>query len=159
MIARYVWPMMFLYLAIGCSSEQQVADAEPDIDPVTEPADTGPNYRGVTLSKTAAIKFEKEIAKSQTPPETYVRLQIVEGGATGLLYDLKLDVYELNSDDVEFKSQGLRVVVDEESLKYVDGSEIDYVIDFKGARYQINNPNKISIIKKPPPPKEGSSFK
>jgi iron-sulfur cluster assembly protein len=36
------------------------------------------------------------------------------------------------------------VIVDEDSLKYVDGSEVDYTESLMGSGFQVNNPNVVA---------------
>ena len=41
----------------------------------------------------------------------------------------------------QFEIQGVKVVVDEMSLMYLVGTEIDYVEGLQGAGFKFNNPN------------------
>ena len=52
-----------------------------------------------------------------------------------------------------FEHAGLKILVDAQSLPYVDGSEIDYVESLQGAGFQVNNPNVVAACGC------GSSFK
>jgi iron-sulfur cluster assembly accessory protein len=40
-----------------------------------------------------------------------------------------------------FERDGVTVLVDEMSIQYMEGSEIDWVDDMIGASFQIKNPN------------------
>ena len=46
-----------------------------------------------------------------------------------------------NPDDVVVTNKGATLLVDQISLMYLAGSEIDYVEDMIGASFQIKNPN------------------
>ena len=68
-----------------------------------------------------------------------LRLRVVGGGCAGFSYDLYFD--EAAEVDRQFEVQGVKVVVDEMSLMYLAGTEIDYVEGLQGAGFKFNNPN------------------
>src|SRR5689334_6873902 len=68
-----------------------------------------------------------------------LRLRVVGGGCAGFSYDLYFD--EPAEVDRQFPINGVDVVVDEMSLMYLAGTEIDYVEGLQGAGFKFNNPN------------------
>ena len=68
-----------------------------------------------------------------------LRLRVVGGGCAGFSYDLYFD--EPAEVDRQFEVQGVRCVVDEMSLMYLVGTEIDYVEGLQGAGFKFQNPN------------------
>src|SRR5215217_9490492 len=56
------------------------------------------------------------------------------------------EIYTLSLHDALpiFEDHGLRILVDNQSLPYVDGSSIDYVDSLQGAGFQVNNPNVVA---------------
>ena len=64
------------------------------------------------------------------------------GGCSGFQYQLAFD--EQRESDVVFECHGLRLLVDGESLRYVDGSVIDYEESLQGAGFKVNNPNVVA---------------
>ena len=68
-----------------------------------------------------------------------LRLRVVGGGCAGFSYDLYFD--EPAEVDRQFEVQGVRCIVDEMSLMYLVGTEIDYVEGLQGAGFKFNNPN------------------
>ena len=46
-----------------------------------------------------------------------------------------------NADDLIVELDGAKVAIDEMSLEFLDGSEIDFSTDLIGAAFKINNPN------------------
>ena len=44
-------------------------------------------------------------------------------------------------DDRQFEAQGVKCIVDEMSLMYLVGTEIDYVEGLQGAGFKFQNPN------------------
>jgi iron-sulfur cluster assembly accessory protein len=68
-----------------------------------------------------------------------LRLRVVGGGCSGFSYDLYFD--PKNDMDRELTSNGVRIVVDQMSLMYLVGTEIDYVEGLAGAGFKFHNPN------------------
>ena len=68
-----------------------------------------------------------------------LRLRVVGGGCAGFSYDLYFD--EPAEVDRPLEVAGVKVVVDEMSLMYLVGVEIDYVEGLQGAGFKFNNPN------------------
>ena len=86
-------------------------------------------------------------ASSWTPADADVstaglRVGVRGGGCSGFQYQLAFD--EQRDGDVVFEDHGLRILVDGQSLPYVDGSAIDYVDSLQGAGFQVNNPNVVA---------------
>ena len=71
-----------------------------------------------------------------------LRVGVRGGGCSGFQYQLAFD--EQRDGDIVFESSGLKILVDAQSLPYVDGSEIDYVESLQGAGFQVNNPNVVA---------------
>src|SRR6476620_1415703 len=93
----------------------------------------------LSLTTVAAAKVN-EIREAEGIENTMaLRLRVVGGGCAGFSYDLYFD--EPAEVDVQFEVQGVRCVVDEMSLMYLVGTEIDYVEGLQGAGFKFNNPN------------------
>jgi iron-sulfur cluster assembly accessory protein len=91
----------------------------------------------VTITGRAAHRIG-EILKTE-PSGAVLRLSVLGGGCSGFQY--KFDVErETASDDVTIVRDGVTMVVDQVSLQYLAGSEIDFVDDLIGASFKVNNP-------------------
>ncbi len=99
--------------------------------------------KGVMLSESGAEKV-REFLTSQGLDEgtAGLRVGVRGGGCSGFQYQLAFD--EQRDGDVIFEHSGLRLLVDNQSLPYVDGSTIDYVDSLQGAGFQVNNPNVVA---------------
>jgi iron-sulfur cluster assembly accessory protein len=107
-------------------------DAAP---PAPRPAAANP----VNLTERAAEKV-REIRTSENIEDTYgLRLRVVGGGCSGFTYDLYFD--QKTQLDKEYASFGVQLVVDQMSLQYLRGTEVDYVEGLQGAGFKFNNPN------------------
>lgn len=94
----------------------------------------------ICLTALAAQKV-KEIHASEQMEETYgLRLRVVGGGCSGFTYDLYFDTSTVGMDKV-YEHQGIKLIVDQMSLQYLRGTQIDYVEGLQGAGFKFNNPN------------------
>ncbi len=70
-----------------------------------------------------------------------VRAKLSGGGCAGFTTEFFFDDEDKISDiDEVFDHDGVRIVVDQMSLQYLDGSEIDYLEDLVGGGFKFNNP-------------------
>jgi iron-sulfur cluster assembly accessory protein len=93
----------------------------------------------VSLTALAADKVREIRQAEAIEDDQALRLRVVGGGCSGFSYDLYFDAKtEL---DRELTQHGVRMVVDQMSLMYLLGTEIDYVEGLAGAGFKFNNPN------------------
>ncbi|MHA1524939.1 MAG: iron-sulfur cluster insertion protein ErpA [Alphaproteobacteria bacterium] len=97
--------------------------------------------KSVTLSDNAAKRILAILAGD--PQADVLRVAVDGGGCSGFQYSFNLD-HGVNKDDLVVKRDGATVVIDEISLVYMAGSEIDFVDDLIGASFQVNNPNAVA---------------
>jgi len=69
-----------------------------------------------------------------------LRLGVRTSGCSGMAYVLEF-VDEMHEGDTVFESQGVRIVVDQKSLVYLDGTELDFVKEGLNEGFRFNNPN------------------
>ena len=70
-----------------------------------------------------------------------LRIGTRKSGCTGFAYDVDY-ADALDQDDAVFESHGVKVVVDAESLKQIDGMEIDFVrSSLLNQGFEFRNPN------------------
>src|SRR5215210_879311 len=93
----------------------------------------------VHITAGAAAKVNEIRRPEAIEPNMALRLRVVGGGCAGFSYDLYFD--EGTEVDRAIEIQGVKVVVDEMSLMYLIGTEIDYVEGLQGAGFKFNNPN------------------
>jgi iron-sulfur cluster insertion protein len=93
----------------------------------------------LALTEKAAEKV-REIKTAEGIEETMaLRLRVVGGGCSGFSYDLYFD--NAQDGDRAVDSYGVKLVVDQMSLMYLLGTEVDYVEGLHGAGFKFNNPN------------------
>lgn len=91
------------------------------------------------ITPTAASKVNEIRSAEGIESTMALRLRVVGGGCAGFSYDLYFD--EPAEVDRQFEVEGVKCVVDEMSLMYLVGTEIDYVEGLQGAGFKFQNPN------------------
>ncbi|MGL5006050.1 MAG: iron-sulfur cluster assembly protein IscA [Plesiomonas sp.] len=69
-----------------------------------------------------------------------LRLGVKTSGCSGMAYVLEF-VDVLNDDDVVFETNDVKVIVDQKSLQFLDGTELDFVREGLNEGFKFNNPN------------------
>lgn len=95
----------------------------------------------ITMTSAAADKV-RELLVQENDPGLGLRIFVAGGGCSGLQYGMTLD--EQQEGDTVVTLQGINVLVDEMSIGYIQGSEVDYVDSLMGAGFTVNNPNAVS---------------
>ena len=73
--------------------------------------------------------------------ETGLRIAIDRGGCSGLQYGMSFD--QARDGDEIVERDGVRVIVDAQSIAHLQGSVIDYHEDLTGTGFRIQNPNAV----------------
>jgi iron-sulfur cluster assembly protein len=69
-----------------------------------------------------------------------LRIGVRTSGCSGMAYKLEFaDAAE--NEDLQFVSNGVTVLVDPQSLPYIDGMELDYTREGLNEGFKFNNPN------------------
>lgn len=103
----------------------------------------------ITLTELAATKI-KEIINEQakenqfTPDKTRLRVAVKGGGCSGFSYMLDLTEETAGETDEELESHGIKILVDNKSLLYLSGTEIDFRDEVMQQGFVFKNPNATS---------------
>lgn len=107
---------------------------EPTETPVPLSLEDTIKITDIAASKVLEIREAEGIETDMS-----LRLRVVGGGCAGFSYDLFFD--NKTEVDKQFNVNGVEVVVDQMSLMYLMGTEVDYVESLQGAGFKFNNPN------------------
>ena len=69
-----------------------------------------------------------------------IRFGVKTSGCNGMSYTLEFVDAPIDGDEV-YESFGVKVFVDPKSLPYINGTELDYVLEGLQAGFKYNNPN------------------
>ena len=92
----------------------------------------------VSLTENAIGKV-KEILTMQEPAPAGLRISVVGGGCSGFSYSMAFENTP-NMLDKTYNYDGLKIFVDQASMLYLEGSEVDYVESMEGSGFKFNNP-------------------
>jgi iron-sulfur cluster assembly protein len=95
----------------------------------------------VTLTPEALTQLKSLLAQ-ESNPGLALRVFVSGGGCSGLQYGMAFDDNVRPGDSV-VEQEGVRVLVDDFSAPYIQGSEIDYVNGLMGAGFTVHNPNAV----------------
>jgi iron-sulfur cluster assembly protein/iron-sulfur cluster insertion protein len=93
----------------------------------------------ITLTDSAVAKV-KALLASEGEDELGLRVAVRPGGCSGFSYEMFFDA-DIEEEDVVIEFDGLRVVVDHQSVKRVAGAVLDYREGLMEAGFSIDNPN------------------
>jgi len=89
------------------------------------------------LTNSAAARVAEILAEE--PSARALRVEVLAGGCSGFQY--KFDLTEAkNPDDLVIEAAGATVFVDQVSLDFLAGAELDYKDSLMGAHFTVKNP-------------------
>jgi iron-sulfur cluster assembly protein len=92
----------------------------------------------ITLTESAAQHVQNFLTKRGKG--VGLRLGVRTSGCSGMAYKLEFaDTAE--GADLQFVSNGVTLLVDQQSLPYIDGMELDYTREGLNEGFKFNNPN------------------
>ena len=95
----------------------------------------------VSLTPEAQSRLRELLSKEESP-NLALRIFVSGGGCSGMQYGMAFDD-QRRADDVVLDHEGVQIVVDDFSVSYIRGSEIDYVDSLMGAGFTVHNPNAV----------------
>ena len=95
----------------------------------------------VSLTPEAQSRLRELLAKEENPGLA-LRIFVSGGGCSGMQYGMAFDD-QRRADDLIIENEGVQIVVDDFSVNYIRGSEIDYVDSLMGAGFTVHNPNAV----------------
>jgi iron-sulfur cluster assembly accessory protein len=90
-----------------------------------------------------AANATRDVMSKKNLQDYALRLFIAGGGCSGYQYGLVLDK-NIRDDDAVVETDGVKLVIDEVSIKYLQGATVDYIENPTGSGFKITNPNAVS---------------
>ena len=95
----------------------------------------------INVTETAASKIS-ELLVEEGRIGAGLRVFVQGGGYSGFQYGLMIDDGDGNSEaDQVYEVNGVKLLVDPISLRYLSGAEVDFVDNNMGGGFTIKNPN------------------
>jgi iron-sulfur cluster assembly protein len=85
----------------------------------------------------------RELLNQQDGKNLFLRVAVQGGGCSGFTYGMGFDE-EMKDEDTELEQQGIKIVVDKDSAKLLEGVQIDYKESTMGGGFTIENPNAVA---------------
>lgn len=92
----------------------------------------------VTLTEQAAERVKKFL--SNRGQGVGLRLGVRTSGCSGMAYVIEF-ADQVEPDDMVFEDHGVKVLIDQKSLVYLDGTQLDYVREGLNEGFKFKNPN------------------
>jgi iron-sulfur cluster assembly accessory protein len=107
----------------------------------TQPVESQPDteYMPVTLTPKAAEMVKITRDQEGIDPSHGLRIAVRGGGCSGFEYALDFEK-EPRENDWVYEQNGMTIFVDPVSARYLEGTNIDYVLGMAGAGFKFNNP-------------------
>ena len=109
---------------------------------MTEILDRPTSSEDVTLTD-GAVRRIAHLLGEDDHKGTMFRVAVAGGGCSGFQYSFTFDDQK-TADDRMIERDGAVVLIDDISWEYLRGSQLDYVEEMIGARFEISNPNAAS---------------
>lgn len=93
----------------------------------------------IQISENASRQIKKLVQKQAMPATAGLRVGVKAGGCSGLSYLFGWDAEPKATDEV-LDVDGARVFVDRKSLKFLDGTVLDYDTSLLSKGFFFNNP-------------------
>ena len=93
----------------------------------------------VTITEAAAVKV-KDLMQKEGKAGYALRFGVTTGGCAGLSYEMKFQKSAYDNDLV-LEQRGLKIIINQESLEFIKGVEIDYVETLKESGFKYRNPS------------------
>ncbi|MGI9201823.1 MAG: HesB/IscA family protein [Woeseiaceae bacterium] len=92
----------------------------------------------ISLTESAANRVQKYL--DTRDDSVGLRLGITKTGCSGYSYVINY-AEKVGSDDVIFEDRGVKIVVDPDALRLIDGTEVDFVKNGLNEAFSFKNPN------------------
>ncbi len=91
----------------------------------------------------AAAEVVRQLRKERDLDESYaLRLYIAGRTCSGLQYGMALDNHP-SPTDLIFECEGVKLLVDDQSIEYLRGALVDFIDDARGKGFLVENPNAL----------------
>ena len=94
----------------------------------------------IEITNNAQIHIESILQKDKAK---FFRITVLGGGCAGFQYKFDFE-NSYNENDIIIDTPKVKVLIDNMSIKLIDGSKIDYITELIGSSFKITNPQASS---------------
>jgi iron-sulfur cluster assembly protein len=93
-----------------------------------------------TINLTDSAKQHIEGVLAKDSDGVGLRVGVKTTGCSGYQYVIET-AKTINEEDKTLESNGIKIIIDDQSLRYLAGTELDFVREGLNAGFKFNNPN------------------
>ena len=97
---------------------------------------------GINVTPAAAEKLQA-LLQQRNQVQGGLRVFVSGGGCSGMQYGMAFESEPREQDQI-FETEGVKLIVDPNSLQYLMGATVDFVDNLMGGGFAIENPNAVS---------------
>ena len=94
----------------------------------------------INVSDSALQQIKTIIQAEKQDAENFLRVQVRQGGCSGLSYKLEFQPNSKENDKI-FEHDGVKICIDPKSYLYIIGMTLDYSGGLNGSGFTFTNPN------------------
>jgi iron-sulfur cluster assembly protein len=95
----------------------------------------------INLTESAITQIESIKKSENRGSEDFLRINVKRGGCSGFSYKLDFDQSTDDKDKSFEPKEGLKIVIDSQSLLYIMGMTLDFEGGLNGQGFVFSNPN------------------
>jgi iron-sulfur cluster assembly accessory protein len=104
-----------------------------------QPVSPTTEKKSVFMLTERALAQVKQVMLEQKLEDHLLTVRVVPAGCSGLGYDLNL-MKDAKPGDVQWEQDGVKICTDPVSVKYLSGTEVDYLVTETASGFKFNNP-------------------
>jgi iron-sulfur cluster assembly accessory protein len=97
----------------------------------------------ITITE-AASQVVRKLLDDKNVPNHHLRVFVAGGGCSGMQYGMSFEAQPRAGDLVIEASNNVKLLVDPQSVMYLQGATVDYVDSLMGGGFRIDNPQAVS---------------
>lgn len=94
----------------------------------------------IQVSENAANQIKSILQSENRTDDSFLRVQVAQGGCSGLSYKLEFQDGSKDTDKI-FENEGFKICIDPKSYLYIVGMTLDYSGGLNGSGFTFTNPN------------------
>jgi iron-sulfur cluster assembly protein len=95
----------------------------------------------ITMTQQAIQEIKRIREADVSQNSAHLRVRVVGGGCSGMSYKLDFETVPPSGADRIFEQEGVALVIDQKSLLYLSGTELDFSGGLNGKGFVFSNPN------------------
>ena len=95
----------------------------------------------ITVTEKAVSEIKRLQQRDANSAEAAIRVMVSGGGCSGMSYKLGFEFADPKPTDKIIEKDGVKILIDQKSMLYLSGTELDFSDGLTGTGFTFNNPN------------------